>query len=124
MPVEIDVPNPKGLLRPGMYGSVIIHLKGSPDAVMVPVQCVFGHFQETVVIDRISIAVNKVVVYIVRDGKAHRTVVTVGQERGGKVEIFAGLKPSDRVVMDIKSLFPNVQPAEVDVVPVEVKDAP
>jgi RND family efflux transporter MFP subunit len=118
MPVEIDVPNPKGLLRSGMYGQVHIHLKGPP-RFWIPRSCVLNR----------SASGERYVgigwVYVVRDGKAHQTRVRMGQVidigarggRGGDVEILSGLKPSDRVVIDPKGLTG-------DVVPVEVKDAP
>jgi RND family efflux transporter MFP subunit len=107
MPVEIDVPNPKGLLRPGMYGQVMVHLKAPPDALTVPTSCMVGPWS----------AWSEGAVYVVHDGKVRRTQVQTGHLQAGMVEILAGLKPSDRVVIDPKGLTG-------DVVPVEVKDAP
>jgi RND family efflux transporter MFP subunit len=110
MPVEIDVPNPQGLLRPGMFGSVIVHLK-KPPTLMIPEQCLTGIGLQ------VGYNRNEFWVYVVHDGKAHRTKVQMGPGEEGKVEIFGGLKPSDRVVIDPKGLTG-------DVVPVEVQDAP
>jgi RND family efflux transporter MFP subunit len=107
MPVEIDVPNPKGQVRPGMFGTVAVHLgKGRSDALRVPGECVYGRPTPS-----------EGWLYVVRDGKAHRTRVRTGQWRGGKVEILAGLKPSDRVVI-------NPEDLTGDVVPVKVEGAP
>lgn len=107
MRVEIDVPNPKGLLRPGMQGGVMIHLqKRSADALRIP--------QSSVIMSD-----NRPWVYVVRDGKAHRTLISVRDRSGdGKeAEIDSGLKPTDRVVIDPKGLTG-------DVVPVEIKKEP
>jgi RND family efflux transporter MFP subunit len=110
MRVEIDVPNPKGLLRPGMNGQAIIHLgKGPADAFRVPV---------TALVQR---GPNQYSVYVVRDGKAHRTPIEVYYPDGGgqelEVEVRSGLKPTDRVVIDAKGLAG-------DAIPVEVKQKP
>jgi RND family efflux transporter MFP subunit len=107
MPVEIDVPNPKGLLRPGMHAYAHIHLKASPDALRVPTSCMVGPLGPW----------SGGIVYVVHDSKTRRTYVDTGHLQAGRVEILAGLKPSDRVVIDPKGLTG-------DVVPVEVKDAP
>jgi RND family efflux transporter MFP subunit len=107
MPVEIDVPNPKGLLRPGMNAYAHIHLKASPDALRIPTSCMVGPWGPW----------SGGSVYVVHDSKARRTYVETGHLQAERVEILAGLKPSDRVVIDPKGLTGPV-------VPVEVKDAP
>jgi RND family efflux transporter MFP subunit len=107
MRVEIDVPNPKGLLRPGMRGNVTIHLQKRPaDAVRIPSSSgIWGD--------------GKLWVYVVRDGKAHRTLIVFRNRSndGKEVEIESGLKPTDHVVIDPKGLTG-------DVVPVEIKKEP
>jgi RND family efflux transporter MFP subunit len=109
MRVEIDVPNPKGRLRPGMNGQATIHLgKGPADAFRVPLTALVK-------------GDNKNSVYVVRDGMAHRTPIEVfyhdgdGQEL--EVEVRSGLKPTDRVVIDPRGLTG-------DAIPVEVKQKP
>jgi RND family efflux transporter MFP subunit len=110
MPVEIDVPNPKGVLRPGMSIGATLHLaKGSPTAFTIPQSVlVKGSFLEDVGW-----------VYIVRNGEAHRTQVRLGRGSGDeeKVEVLSGLHATDRIVSDPKGLSD-------DVVPVEIKQAP
>jgi RND family efflux transporter MFP subunit len=108
MRVEIDVANPKGLLRPGMFGHVTIHLQKRPaDAVRIPSSSVLwggdGHPWA----------------YVVRDGKAHRTRLVFRSNSGDnkEAEITSGLKPTDRVVIDPKGLTG-------DVIPVEIKKEP
>jgi RND family efflux transporter MFP subunit len=106
MRVEIDVPNPKGLLRPGMNGQAIIHLgKGRADRVRIPVTA-------WTKLD------SKNAVYVVRDGKAHLTPIEVfdsdADSQGVEVR---GLKPTDRVVVVPKGLTG-------DAIPVEIKKEP
>ena len=43
MQVEIDVPNDKYKLQPGMYANVILEVQNHPDALTVPVQAVQRH---------------------------------------------------------------------------------
>jgi len=104
MRAEIDVPNPKQFLRPGMRANATIHLgKGPPDALRVPASAVLVHQK-------------KHVVHVVRDGKAHRTPIEISWQDGKQVEVRSGLKPIDRIVVDPKGLID-------DIVPVEIKSA-
>lgn len=107
MPVEIDVPNPENLLRPGMAMNVALHLApGIPEAFTIPEKAMrFGVAPE--------------VIYVVRDGKAHLTPVRFGQRRDGKIEILAGLKATDQIVIN-----PDVLPAGAAPIPVDVKKKP
>lgn len=44
--VEIDMPNPKGILKPGMFAKSILHLRSVPDAVVIPKEAILhenGH---------------------------------------------------------------------------------
>lgn len=86
MRTEIDMPNPDGKLRDGMYGSVIITLKPGDSTLSVP-----------------SSALNnrdggEGELYVVRDGQAHRLKVRVGRDSGVETEILDGLQPDDQVV--------------------------
>jgi hypothetical protein len=102
MRTEIDLPNLKGTLRPGMYGQATLHLgKGDPQALRVP--------QSSVVSQDI-----KKVVYVVRDGKAYRTLVQAGQSNDREVEVLSGLKPGDAVVVNPRGLVGDVVPVEVE----------
>ncbi len=88
MRVEIDIPNPKGLLREGMYGTATIVLEPVSRNLTVPPACVMEHSGQT-----------HGVVYLVRDGLAHRTAVELGADNGSLVEVLSGIKPGDSVVM-------------------------
>jgi HlyD family secretion protein len=88
MRVEIDLPNPKGLLREGMYGTATIVLEPVSANLTVPPACVMEHSGQT-----------HGVVYLVRDGLAHRTQVELGADNGSLVEILSGVNTSDSVVL-------------------------
>ena len=81
MRVEIDLANPKGLLREGMYGTATIVLEPVSRNLTVPPACVMEHSGQT-----------HGVVYLVRDGLAHRTPVELGADNGSLVEILSGIK--------------------------------
>jgi RND family efflux transporter MFP subunit len=105
MRAEIDVPNPSGLIRPGMTGTVTLHLrKPTPGALRLPASCLAAPTPE-----------HRHVVYVVRDGQAHRTVVRLGLQDDKDVEVLSGVKPTDLVVADPREL-------RGDVVPVTVKE--
>jgi RND family efflux transporter MFP subunit len=88
MRVEIDLPNPDGKLRQGMYGRVSITLDQAPrDAVTVPSSCLVGKADK-----------GEGAVYVVREGKAYLTPVRVGMDNGIQAEVLKGLAPDEEVV--------------------------
>jgi RND family efflux transporter MFP subunit len=86
MHIEIDLPNPTGKIRNGMFGRVTIILEKS-NLLSVPSSCLVGKFEA-----------GRASVYTVRDGKAVRTPVRYSEDNGIKVGIMSGLKPDDLVV--------------------------
>jgi HlyD family secretion protein len=94
MRVEIDVPNPNQVLRPGMLGVADIHAhKGPATALRVPASCL------------VRLPDDQSAVYVVRDGKAHRVPVQIGVvEDPGQAEVLSGLQPEDAVVADPKGV--------------------
>ena len=105
MRVEIDVPNKDDLLRPGMLAAATIHLeKASPKGMHLPISCVAkwdGHKAE---------------VYIVKNGKAHLTVIEVGHVHEDQAVVLSGLSPGDLVVNS-----PGAAKLRGQVVPVRVQ---
>ena len=82
---ELDLPNPKGLLRPGMYATAHILLQERPDVYVLPPSAIVrdgGH----------------AFCWTVQDGRAVRTPITLGLQVGNDVEVISGLKPDDVVV--------------------------
>jgi HlyD family secretion protein len=101
MRVEIDLPNPDGLLRAGMYGRASIGLEATSTRLTVPVACVLDRSGK-----------GRGVVQVVRDGKVHRVTVELGADNGTLVEVDSGLGPNDVVVL--RSAIPLEEGMAVD----------
>jgi len=86
MKVEIDFPNPEGLLRPGMYGNLTLNLETHAEALTLPVPALVSEKGKTFV-------------YVVEDGKARRVEVTTGIDDGIRVEITKGLQGNEEVIV-------------------------
>jgi RND family efflux transporter MFP subunit len=86
MLVEIDLPNPDGRIRPGLYGQVRLALEQRDRALALPSAAVlFGD--------------GGAFVFVAAAGDvARRTAVQTGLNVGGWVEILAGLGGDERVV--------------------------
>ncbi len=85
MRTEVDLPNPDGTLRPGMYGTVTITVETHPDALTVPEAAV--RREKT-----------RAVVYMVDGDRAAERIVKPGLAAEGRVEILEGLGDGDRVI--------------------------
>jgi HlyD family secretion protein len=88
MRVEVDIPNPDALLVEGMYGRATIELQPPTDKLTVPAACVVGHAGR-----------GNAAVFVVRNGIAQRTPVTLGGDDGAFVEVLSGLGPNDEVIV-------------------------
>jgi RND family efflux transporter MFP subunit len=88
MHVEIDVPNPKGEIRQGMYGWVTIILNTEADQLSVPSGCLVGKAQK-----------GQGAVYVVREGRARLVPVQIGVDNGELVAVEKGLTAGDEVVL-------------------------
>jgi HlyD family secretion protein len=89
MRTEIDLPNPDGRLREGMYGIATIVLQKNSSNLTVPASAVTSRSES-----------GKASVYVVRDGKAHMTPITIGTDDGIRVEVLTGLKADDAVILN------------------------
>jgi membrane fusion protein (multidrug efflux system) len=85
--IRAQVGNRDGKLRPGMFARVRLFTSEARDSALVPEESLFPVGDDKYV-------------YKVVDGKAIRQRVEIGQRRDGKVEIVAGLVPSDVVVTE------------------------
>jgi len=85
MKVEVDFPNPEGLLRPGMYGNLTLALETRAEALTLPATA-------------LVVQQGKTFVYIVKDGQAQRVEVTTGIDDGIRVEIASGLQGHAEVI--------------------------
>jgi RND family efflux transporter MFP subunit len=87
MHTEVDVPNPKYQLVPGMYASVKIPLHESAKVLTVPIQA----FQ--------TASEGKGIVLVVGpENKIERREVTVGLQSATDVEITSGVQENDTVI--------------------------
>lgn len=83
--VEAIVPNPKGLLQPGLFATAHIELPAARPSVMVPAAAVKnegGVFK----------------LFVAKNDMAEVRIVQTGREAGGSVEILRGLSAGERVV--------------------------
>jgi HlyD family secretion protein len=87
MRAEIDLPNPDGRLVEGMYSRATIELQAPSRNLTVPASCVVGHSTNA-----------RAIAFVVRDGKACRVPVTIGNDDGSDIEVISGLNPADEVV--------------------------
>jgi multidrug efflux pump subunit AcrA (membrane-fusion protein) len=89
MRTEVDVPNPAGTLRHGMYGrATLILSEGTPNAFRVPSAALAGKSEG-----------GRGAVRIVRDGKVHLVPVRYATDNGVEVEVVTGLTAGDRVIV-------------------------
>lgn len=102
MRTEIDLLNPDGKLRAGMYGLVKITLEKPTLAMTIPASCLVGHSDE-----------GFGSVYVVRQGKAYRTPVKLGADNGLKLEVLSGISTSDQIVVRYSGSIGDGVPVEV-----------
>jgi RND family efflux transporter MFP subunit len=86
MPVEVELRNPGGDLRPGMYAAVLIVLERKADALTVP--------SAAVVTEK-----NEASLFTVVDRMARRLSVKTGVSDGVRTEITQGLQPGQAVIL-------------------------
>jgi len=100
MLAEIELPNPKLELRPGMYAIVKIGIERKEDALLVPV--------EALVVERAG-----AFVFTVTDTKAQKTRVQTGFNDGSNAEIVSGVKPDQPVILVGKRTLGDGQAVQV-----------
>lgn len=86
MLAEVELPNLKLELRPGMYAMVKIGLERKSDALLVPV--------EALVMEKAN-----AFVFTTADHKAKKMAVKIGFNDGANVEIVSGIGGNDRVIL-------------------------
>jgi membrane fusion protein (multidrug efflux system) len=85
MLVEVDLPNADGRIRPGFYGRTEITLERHAQILALPSTAIRADGGNSYV-------------YVVADGVAKRTPVTLGLQDAGWVEIETGLSGGERVI--------------------------
>ncbi len=94
--VEIDVPNPERLLRPGMYAAVELSAE-TQRALVVPLSAL------------VTVG-SQHYVWVVTDDKVSQRSVTVGRATGEVVEVTSGIGESDLIVVRGTDLVRDGQP--------------
>jgi membrane fusion protein (multidrug efflux system) len=84
--VRAVVPNPSGLLKPGMFLTVRLS-RGAADALLVPEQALVPEQGD-------------VFVFVIKDGVAQKRLVRTGQRRVGEVQVVQGLAAGESVVTE------------------------
>jgi len=105
MHTEIDVKNPDGALKEGMYAEAKLILKQHKDVLTVPIQA----------LDRNSSGAT--VLIVDTQGRVAKRQVRLGVESSDRVEIVAGLADNDRVIVGNRGEFregEKVQPKVVN----------
>lgn len=86
--VEVDVPNPNGLLVPGDYTQVHFHLKVSQPTLIIPASTLLFRQQ------------GLQVATVVNGDTAKLMPITIGQDDGRVVQVTQGLTPDDEVIQN------------------------
>jgi len=103
MRVEIDLDNPDGVLRDGMFGRALILLEKLIKNLTVPSSCL---------IDRNGKGEGAVLT--VKDGKVHRVSVHVGMDTGLRAEIIDGLADDDLIILQPDASIADGTPVQIE----------
>jgi len=93
MHTEIDVENPDGTLKDGMYAEAKIILKQRSDALSVPIQALQRNTS------------GGTVLIVNSRGEVEERQVKLGVEGSDQIEVTSGLSENDRVIMGNRSEF-------------------
>lgn len=97
MLAEIDIKNPDGELRPGMYVAAKMGVETRTNALLVPM--------EALMVEKAGSSV-----FLVEQGKAKKLPVKTGFSDGKTVEVLDGLKEGEPVIVIGKQQLANGQP--------------
>ena len=98
MQVEVDVPNADGSLTPGMYAQVMLNVRRSGDALVVPIQAI-----DTSGPQPILLVVNA-------QSRVERRAVQTGIATANRIEVLNGLREGEQVIVANQASF---QPGEL-----------
>lgn len=85
MPIEIDIPNADGTLRPGMFATARLSVGTKASAPLLPLDALVTEKARTSV-------------FLWVNGKAHKVLVKVGFEDGKNFEVIEGVPPEVPVI--------------------------
>jgi RND family efflux transporter MFP subunit len=110
MTTEVDVENPQGVIKAGMYAYVKLPLRVANQALAVPLQA-------------LTIGDSPTVMVLAKDGRLEERKVKVGIRTADKAEIVSGLEAGDPVVVGNRAGLDageKVKPKFVDLPKVEL----
>ena len=84
-PLYVEVQNPDRTLRPGLRAEVTFVTDDHPNAVLIPRDSVIEGLTERFV-------------FVLDDGHAKRTVVTLGAGKADRVQVLTGLSAGDKLI--------------------------
>ena len=84
---EIDLPNPGNTLLSGSYAEVHLHVPSQTLTLLIPTSALIFRSEN-------------LHVGVVRNGKVAITEITPGHDLGSEIEVVAGLKPNDQVIVN------------------------
>ncbi len=90
---KLEVPNPRGLLRAGMFATVMFRPVAAREALTVPALAVLRTGQRNVVVVDLG------------EGRFAPREVTLGHQSAGRVEVIDGLSEGERVVTSAQFLI-------------------
>jgi RND family efflux transporter MFP subunit len=99
--VEVDVLNSDHKLLPGQYAFVHLPIPPSNSSMTLP--------SNTLLFRAEGLRVG-----VVRHGRVELTPVEIGHDYGAKVEITAGLKPQDQVILNPSDSLAQGQPVQIE----------
>jgi multidrug efflux pump subunit AcrA (membrane-fusion protein) len=85
---EIDVPNPKGALTPGIYCTVELDIPGMSPALIVPASAII--FNQTGM--QVAAAEN---------GRAYLHKIGITTDFGTEVQVNEGINPGDKIILQL-----------------------
>lgn len=100
-PIEVQIQNSDSRIRPGMFARVNINF-GSKENILVPDASVM---KQTGSNDRH--------VFVIKNGVANKTVITIGQHLGGYYEVTSGVEEGDEIVVAGASRLSDNQEVEI-----------
>jgi multidrug efflux pump subunit AcrA (membrane-fusion protein) len=98
--VEVDVENPTGTLLTGSYAEVHLAVPSQASTFLLPVNTLLFRTEGL----RVA---------VVKDGKVVLTTVTPGHDFGNDIEIVAGLKADDQVIINPPDSIVAGQPVKI-----------
>jgi len=101
MLVEVRVPNPDGVLLPGMYAQVTFALRQASPALLMPSNALLVRPEGT-----LAAVVGK-------DKTVHYKKIQVGRDYGTRIEVISGLEENDQVMVNPTTMIREGEKVEV-----------